>query len=250
MPYFRPVPLPARALAVAVSTVYLASAQAAQPDDSDSHSAVVDEIIVTGNLQNTRVDSTAPVNVLGGEALREKASATLGETLKELVGVNSASFGTGVGLPVIRGQSGNRVQVLQGGVSNIDAASISPDHANSVEATIAERIEVLRGPATLIYGNGAIGGVVNVIDNRIPTRVPPAELEGLLETRHDSVSDQQSSVFRLDGGANQVAWHLDGTYREANDTRVSGFAINPKTVDLDDEEAHRELLESRGRIAN
>src|SRR5690606_20265707 len=160
-----------------------------------------------------------PVNVLSGEALREQAAATLGETLKELVGVHSASFGTGVGLPVIRGQSGNRVQVLQGGVSNIDAASISPDHANSVEATLAERIEVLRGPATLLYGNGAIGGVVNVIDNRIPTRVP-AELEGLLETRHDSVSDQQSSVFRLEGGSNQVAWHLDGTYRRSEERRV------------------------------
>jgi len=241
--------MPARALVVAVSTVCLASAHAAHIHDPDSQGAIVDEIIVTGNLQNTRVDTTAAVNVLSGEALREKAAATLGETLKELVGVNSASFGAGVGLPVIRGQSGNRVQVLQGGVSNIDAASLSPDHANSVDATLAERVEVLRGPATLLYGNGAIGGVVNVIDNRIPTRVP-TQLEGLLETRHDSVSDQQSTVFRLDGGRNRMAWHLDGTYRDANDTRVSGFAINPETVDLDDAEAHAALLESRGRIAN
>src|SRR5690606_34389050 len=139
MPYFRHVPLTARALAVAVSAVCLANAQAAQPHDSDSHRAVVDEIIVTGNLQNTRLDSTAPVNVLGGEALREKAAATLGETLKELVGVNSASFGTGVGLPVIRGQSGNRVHVLEGGVSNIEAASIRPDLAYIDDATLTER---------------------------------------------------------------------------------------------------------------
>lgn len=248
-----PVPLPARALAVAISAVCLGNVHAqtnnTETQNLERHDAIVDEIIVTGSLQNSRADTTLPVNVLDGEVLREKAAATLGETLKELVGVNSASFGTGVGLPVIRGQSGSRVQVLQGGVSNIDAATISPDHANSVDAALAERIEVLRGPATLLYGNGAIGGVVNVIDNRIPRQVP-ATLEGLLETRHDTASDQQSSVLRLEGGAGQVAWHLDGTYREANDTRIKGFAINPKIVDLEDDEAHHELLDSRGHIDN
>ena len=137
-------------------------------------SAEMEEVIVTMSLQRTRAETALPVNVLSGEALRENAASTLGETLKELVGVRSASFGTGVGLPIIRGQSGNRVQVLQGGVSNMDASAISPDHANSVEAVLAERIEVIRGPATLLYGNGAIGGVVNVIDNRIPTSVPQA----------------------------------------------------------------------------
>jgi iron complex outermembrane receptor protein len=90
---------------------------------------LVEEIIVTSSLQQSRAETALPVNVLSGEALREKAASTLGETLKELVGVNSASFGTGVGSPIIRGQSGNRVQVLQGGVSNIDASAVSPDHA-------------------------------------------------------------------------------------------------------------------------
>src|SRR5690606_27978108 len=127
---------PLTALAVAISAACLGSAHAAAPQD-ESHDAVVDEIIVTGSLQTNRADTSLPVNVLSGEALREQAAATLGETLKELVGVHSASFGSGVGLPVIRGQSGNRVQVLQGGVSNIDAAAISPDHANSVDAALA-----------------------------------------------------------------------------------------------------------------
>ncbi|MES3008386.1 MAG: TonB-dependent receptor [Pseudomonadota bacterium] len=221
------------------------SVHAAEPHND----AVLDEIIVSGTLQRNRAETSLPVNVLSGEALREKAASTLGETLKELVGVNSASFGTGVGMPVIRGQSGNRVQVLQGGVSNIDAAAVSPDHANSVEAVLAERIEVVRGPATLLYGNGAIGGVVNVIDNRVPTTVPEA-LTGLLETRHQSASDQQTSVFKLENGAGSLAWHLDGTYRASNDTRIKGFAINPDTVDLNDEEAVSELLASKGFIDN
>ena len=219
-------------------------------DEPAAHiNEIVDEIIVTTTMARTSAETALPVNVLSGELLRERVAATLGETLNELIGINSSSFGTGVGLPVIRGQSGNRVQVLQGGVSNIDASAVSPDHANSVESALAERIEVLRGPATLLYGNGAIGGVVNVIDNRIPRTVPEAAA-GFLETRHNTVSDQQMSVFKLDSGAGQFAWHVDGVYRESNNTRIPGFAVNPDTIDLSDPEALEELLERKGRIPN
>lgn len=232
-------------LCFAISQILSSAAYAAEP----LHDTAIDEIIVTTNLQQSRADSSVAVNVLDGESLREAAAATLGDTLKGLVGVNSASFGSGVGTPVIRGQSGNRVQVLQGGVSNIDASSVSPDHANSVEAALAQRIEVLRGPSTLMYGNGAIGGVVNVITNRVPTMVP-TELSGLMETRHRSASDQQSSIVILEGGGGQFAWHFDASYRDNNDTQINGFAINPSTVDLDDEEALEELQASKGHIAN
>lgn len=234
-----------RVLSVAVAAICTQQASAQEAHSVDS----IEEVIVTSSLQQTRAETALPVNVLSGEALREQAASTLGETLKELVGVNSASFGTGVGLPIIRGQSGNRVQVLQGGVSNMDASAISPDHANSVEAALAERIEVVRGPATLLYGNGAIGGVVNVIDNRVPSQVPEA-VTGLVETRHSNASDQQTSVFKVEAGAGQWAVHLDGTYRDSNDTQINGFSINPSTVDLGDEEAYEELLESRGSIDN
>lgn len=234
-----------RLLVSAISAAAMATGHAAEQHADE----LIEEIIVTSSLQQTRAETALPVNVLSGEALREKAASTLGETLKELVGVNSASFGTGVGAPIIRGQSGNRVQVLQGGVSNIDASAVSPDHANSVEAVLAERIEVVRGPATLLYGNGAIGGVVNVIDNRVPATMPDG-IRGLVETRHGSVSDQQISVMKLEGGAGQLAWHLDGTYRDSNDTRVKGFAINPDTLDLDDAEELEELLASKGSIDN
>lgn len=229
--------------AVAAASAPLSYGQDAHTDEA------IEEILVTSSFQQTRAETALPVNVLSGEALREKAASTLGETLKELVGVNSASFGTGVGLPIIRGQTGNRVQVLQGGVSNMDASAISPDHANSVEAVLAERIEVIRGPATLLYGNGAIGGVVNVIDNRIPTAVPEA-VTGLVETRNDSASDQQTTVLKLEAGMGQFAFHLDGTYRESNNTTVNGFAVNPRFVDIGDEEALEQLLDSRGRIDN
>ena len=222
------------------------SVNAAELQHSD---AVIEELIVTSSLHKSRADTALPVNILAGEELREKAAATLGETLQDQLGVTTASFGSGVGAPVIRGQGGNRVQVLQGGIGNIDASAISADHANSLEPTLAERIEVLRGPATLLYGNGAIGGVVNVIDNRIPTSVP-AGITGLLETRHNGASDQQVNVLKLEGGIGQFAWHVDGVYRDSNDVEINGFAINPATVDFSDEEALQELLDSRGSIAN
>jgi iron complex outermembrane receptor protein len=210
---------------------------------------LIEEMIVTSTLHRSRADTAMSVSILSGEELREKVAATLGETLQDQVGVSVASFGAGVGSPVIRGQGGNRVQILQGGIGNIDASAISADHANSLEPALAERIEVIRGPATLLYGNGAIGGVVNVIDNRIP-RSMPSGLTGIVETRNNSVSDQQVTVGRLEGGAGNIAWHLDGVYRESNDVEVPGFAINPASVDITDEEELEELLESRGRLAN
>lgn len=209
----------------------------------------IEEVIVTSTLHRSRADTALPVNILTGEELREKVAATLGEMLQDQIGVTTASFGVGVGSPVIRGQGGNRVQVLQGGVGNIDASAISADHANSLEPALAERIEVIRGPATLLYGNGAIGGVVNVIDNRIPTSMP-AGVTGVVESRYNSVSDQQVTVGRLEGGAGNIAWHIDGVYRESNDVEVPGFAINPSSVDISDEEELEELLESRGSIPN
>lgn len=209
----------------------------------------VEEIVVTSTLHRSRADTALTVNILAGEELREKVGATLGDTLQDQIGVTIASFGPGVGAPVIRGHGANRVQVLQGGVGNIDASSISADHTSSLEPSLAERIEVLRGPATLLYGNGAIGGVVNVIDNRIPTSLPDS-IGGLIETRNNSASDQQVSVAKLEGAAGQLAWHLDGIYRDSNDVEVKGFAINPAFVDLNNEAEHEALLNSRGKVSN
>jgi iron complex outermembrane receptor protein len=209
----------------------------------------LEEIIVTSTLHRSRADTALPVNLLAGEELREKLGSTLGETLQSQVGVNLASFGPNVGTPVIRGQGANRVQILQGGIGNIDASAISADHATSLEPALADRIEVLRGPSTLLYGNGAIGGVVNVIDNRIPTRLPDS-LTGFVETRNNSASDQQVSVLKLEGATAQVAWHIDGVYRDSNDVEIPGFALDSKFVDISDEEELDALLESRGKIRN
>ncbi|MGZ8191155.1 MAG: TonB-dependent receptor [Methylococcaceae bacterium] len=186
----------------------------------------LEDVVVTAPLQEKASESAVPVTVLSDEELRLKVGHSIGETLKNELGITSQSFGPGVGTPVIRGQNGPRVRVLSNGIGSNDASAISPDHATSVEALLAERIEVLRGPATLLYGSGAIGGVVNVIDNRIPGKLPDRLLGGALEQRFDSVSDETSTVMKIEGGKGNLAYHLDGFYRDRSNLDIGGLAID------------------------
>jgi len=186
----------------------------------------LDEVVVTAPLQDKASESAVPVTVLSDEELRLKVGHSIGDTLKNELGITSQSFGPGVGTPVIRGQSGPRVRVLNNGIGSNDVSAISPDHATSVEPLLAERVEVLRGPATLLYGSGAIGGVVNVIDNRIPGKLPDKLVGGALEQRFDSVSDETSTVMKIEGGKGNLAYHLDGFYRDRNNLDIGGSAID------------------------
>jgi iron complex outermembrane receptor protein len=116
-------------------------------------------MIVSAPFIESVEDSSHPITLLKGDELRNKVGSTLGETLQNELGVTNQSFGSGVGIPVIRGQSGSRVKVLQNSLGNNDASSLSADHATGVDPIIAERIEVLRGPSTLLYGSGAMGAL-------------------------------------------------------------------------------------------
>ncbi|MDP1666869.1 MAG: TonB-dependent receptor [Methylobacter sp.] len=194
----------------------------------------LDEVVVTGPLQEKVSESAIPVTVLSDDELRLKVGHSIGETLKNELGITSQSFGPGVGTPVIRGQSGPRVRVLNNGIGSNDVSAISPDHATSVEPLLAERIEVLRGPSTLLYGSGAIGGVVNVIDNRIPDKLPDKLLGGALEQRFDSVSDETSTVMKIEGGKSNLAYHLDGFYRDRNNLDIGGSAIDVNAAQATD----------------
>ncbi|MCX7100968.1 MAG: TonB-dependent receptor [Methylobacter sp.] len=209
----------------------------------------LDEVVVTAPLQDKVSESAVPVTVLSDEELRLKVGHSIGETLKNELGITSQSFGPGVGTPVIRGQSGPRVRVLNNGIGSNDASAISPDHATSVEPLLAERIEVLRGPATLLYGSGAIGGVVNVIDNRIPGKLPDRLLGGALEQRFDSVSDESSTVMKLEGGKSNLAYHLDGFYRGRNNLDIGGSAIDVNAAQATDP-ALNVIQNTKGYINN
>lgn len=214
------------------------------------HVQELDNLIITTPLGESTANTALPVSILSGDELRMKAASSVGETLKNEPGITSQSFGPGVGQPVIRGQSGSRVHVLQNGLGSLDVSSLSPDHANSTEALWAERIEVLRGPATLLYGSGAIGGVVNVMDNRIPDHVPEKVVEGAIEQRYNTVNEGKSTAFKLDGGKGMLAWHLDGFYRDSINLQIPGSAVDETAAaeEHDDHEEHQES--SQGRLLN
>ena len=186
----------------------------------------LEPVIVTSPLQSKLSEAAAPVTVLQDDELTMKMGHSIGETLKQELGITSQSFGPGVGTPVIRGQSGPRVRVLQNGIGSNDVSQLSPDHATSIEPLMADKIEVLRGPATLLYGSGAMGGVVNVIDNRVPGFMPDRLLGGAVEQRYDSVSDESSTALKAEGGKGNLAYHIDGMTRDRGSMSVGGAAID------------------------
>lgn len=171
------------------------------------------------------MESAVPVSVLSGETLRRQQAATLGDTLEKLPGVQSNFHGNVASTPIIRGLSGPRVLITQNGLDVSDVSRVGPDHAVSSEVSTATQLEVLRGPATLFFGSGAIGGVVNVVDKRVPTN---NELRGevLLETQ--TVNNQQLGSFNITTGIDSVAVYADGFYRDANDYET------PVAPDIDD----------------
>ena len=180
-------------------------------------------VVITGNpLRRERGAEAA--STLSGDALAARRASTLGETLDGLPGVAASGFGPNSSRPVIRGLDGDRVRMLDNGGASIDASNLSFDHAVAIDPLVVERVEVLRGPAALLYGGNATGGVVNTIDNRIP-RVPISGLVGRADLRLGGASDERSAAAVLDGGfaegsANGLAWHADVVGRRSSDQRV------------------------------
>lgn len=225
-------PFPRSALAVAIVLAIAAPATIAAETGAHPHTArdeakTLDEVKVTATPLARAVDELArPVAVLAGEALDEQRAATLGETLDKLTGVQNASFGPGVGRPVIRGLDGTRVQVLANGQPSFDASTVSADHAISIDPFLADSIEVLKGPANLFFGSGAIGGAVNVVDNRIPRERAERFISGRAEVRAGTGNDEAATLLRLDGGVDAFAWHFDGLVRDTGDIDIPGFAYS------------------------
>ncbi len=163
----------------------------------------------------------APAKVLYGDELREKLGNSLGDTLSQELGVSASAFGAGASRPIIRGMDGPRVKILQNGMSILDASSLSSDHAVGGEASTARQIEILRGPSSLLYGSGAIGGVVNIINDRIPT-VLNAKPTGDAEVRYGTVDRTKNMSLSVDGVVGGLGLHVDGNLRDADDYKIPG----------------------------
>lgn len=229
----------------AVSSLAVIAALAAQPlaaqaapdqsavrsqSDDDLHDRRRDappEIVVTaGGL--TQLDVLAGTSVVEGFELQRSLEANIGETLVKLPGVTASGFAPGASRPVLRGFSGERVRVLVDGLGSIDVSNTSVDHAVTIDPLTAERIDVLRGPAVLLFGSQAIGGAVNVIDKRIPRRMPdePIHIDGLV--RLDTALDSREGGLSVDLPlGSSVAFHASGSYRTTNDLEIPGLAVAP-----------------------
>ena len=198
------------ALALATASASLASATAGAQQQQT--------VVITGNPLG-HDHPGQPASVLSGDGLALRRSGTLGETLDGLPGISASGFGPNSSRPVIRGLDGDRVRLLDNGGASIDASSLSFDHASASDPLVAERIEVLRGPAALLYGGAATGGVVNSIDNRIP-RYALAGLSGRTEVRFGGPASERSGAAVLEGGDGPWAWHADVYGRQADNTRA------------------------------
>ena len=179
------------------------------------------QVVITGNPLG-RGDAAAPASVLTGEELLLRRGASLGETLDGLPGVSSTRFGPNASRPVIRGQDGDRIRVLSNAGASVDVSSLSFDHAVPIDPLAVERLEVLRGPAALLYGGSAVGGVVNAIDNRIP-KAPTGPFAGAVETRLGGAAGERAVSAMLEGGGKNLALHADAFKRNTSNLRVPGF---------------------------
>ena len=181
---------------------------------------------VTGNPLGVGSDQmVVPISILNGRELSLRRESTLAETLNTIPGVSNSSFGPSVGRPMIRGMDSDRIRILQNGINNLDASNLSFDHGVSIDPLIIEQIDVIRGPATLLYGGGAVGGVVNAIDHRIPKE----KLEGITgrgEVRYGGPNLEQSNAAVVDVGTGNFVMHFDAYNRDSENLRIPGNAVS------------------------
>lgn len=188
---------------------------------ADTPSTALPAVLLTGNPLRSE-PRALPAAVLDGEALLLRRGSSLGETLEGLPGVSSSYFGPNANRPVLRGLDGDRIRVLSNAGASLDASSLSFDHALPLDPLMVERIEVLRGPQALLYGGSALGGVVNAIDGRIPSRASEG-LAGAAELRLGGADGERAAAALVEGGGKAWAWHADAFARRTTDLRVPDY---------------------------
>ncbi|MCB2050176.1 MAG: TonB-dependent receptor [Novosphingobium sp.] len=198
-------------------------------EDYGQHSRPDREIIVTAHPLSVLSNETAtPVISLEGDDLVHRAQSTLGDTLAGMPGINVDNFGGGAGRPVIRGQTSPRVHSLSDGANIQDASAISPDHAVTAEPLLLSGIEVLRGPSALIYGGSAIGGAVNLLDEKVPTKLPEGGITGVVEGRYGTSDNERAGVVGITASVGRLALRVEGVKRKTDDYEVPDKFIEPQ----------------------
>ena len=205
-------------LAISIAALPLSAAHA----QNNTVTQLPPSIISASPLAQSSTQMVSASEVLDGSQLLFQRQATLGDTLKNIPGVRGSSFGAGASRPVIRGMDGARVRVLTDGADMLDASTLSADHAVTTEPLLLERIEVLKGPATLLYGGGALGGVVNLIDKKIPTQQPEQGHQVDLEWQGNTVAKESAAIAGITLGLGDFALRAEGVKRNADPYRLAG----------------------------
>ena len=238
---------PGAGRALALICLISCGAQANEPPPN-----TIEEVIVRAHPL-AEDGLSQPISIVGRDKLQRIVASSIGETLTSLPGVHSSSFGQAVGRPVIRGLGGPRVKTMEDRIDSLDVSVSSPDHLTTIEPFTADSIEVLKGPSTLLYGTGAIGGVVDVHTGRIPQGVPDQTALSI-DARGADNGSRQSAAARMDTGSGAFAMHLDGFYREADEYEIPGFAESSALRQLEEaeedesEEGHEEEAEAFGEL--
>lgn len=219
-----PIVVP-RALHVAIAAAFPLAAAA----QTTGQAQALDKVVVTASPVARSADQlTTPATVITKSELEQIQGTSLGDTLGGQPGVANSAFGPGAGRPIIRGQDGPRVQMLENGMGVNDVSRLSPDHRVATETMNAQQVEIVRGPATLLYGSGAIGGLVNVVSNRIPLAVPQT-LRGEAGMKFSNNMRERGLNASVAGGADNLAWALDAMDMRTRDYKFPGFAVKDDT---------------------
>ncbi|MDP3087540.1 MAG: TonB-dependent receptor [Methylotenera sp.] len=230
-----------KSIALALSCLFISHAIA----EETATTINLPSIAVTGNPLGVGSDElVVPVSVLSGRELSLRREGTLGETLNGIPGVTATQFGPNASRPVIRGLDGERVRIMQNGVGILDASSLSFDHAVGIDPLIIEQIDVVRGPAALLYGGSAMGGVVNAIDHRIPKEQLNG-VTGRAEARFGGPDSTRNGAAVIDAGNGQFAIHADAYTRKTSDLDIPGHAVSSRK-----NRADGTPRENRGKLAN
>ena len=210
----------------------------AEEAPGDEQPPEIEKIVVTAHpLAGNGLSQ--PSDVLDADELERKAVDNIGATVGKEPGIHNSSYGAGAGRPVIHGLGATRVRVMEERIDTLDVSVSSGDHAVTVDPFVAERVEVLKGSATLLYGSGAIGGVVDVHTGRIPQEVPE-RLSGGLQLRGSDNGNGKNGAVRVDGGGGNVAWHFDAFSRKADDYDIPGYAESAALRAMEHEDEHHD----------
>lgn len=239
-------------MASAALVTFPTFAQAA-PEHGD-HADHKPEIVVTAGYDRDLSDILSGTSVLSGEELRRDLRPTIGETLTHQPGVSATSFGPNASRPVLRGFQGERVRVLTDGIGSFDVSNTSVDHAVAINPLTADRIEVLRGPSALLFGSSAIGGVVNVVDTRIPRSIPDETIHLDVTATYAAAANERSGGTRIDVPLGDgFVIHFDGSYTKTDDLRTGTYILTPALRALAAQSGDpeiRSLADLRGRLPN